>query len=180
MRPGRCSAAKPRFAGLTYGERSASHDTDGFDQQPHGASIPVGFLQRLSPVLGDDIGSVAGLHPETDDGLGWRGHNCSLDRLQSSEGSFELFQPFRGRLVCPALSASQLAASVARGARISRTSVAAMSPLSVSILVGVRPQQDREFAREDFELPLQSQQCIIASPGFGRRRHRDFGIVTRF
>ena len=42
-----------------------------------------------------------------------------------------------------------------------------MSPLSFSILVGVRPQLDREFAREDLELPLESQQGIIASSGFG-------------
>lgn len=102
------------------------------------------------------MGSVAGLHPETNDGLGWRGNNCSLDRLQSSEGGLELPQPFRGRLVCPVLGASQFAASFAPGAQIGRTSVAAMSPLSFSILVGVRPQQDREFAREDLELPLQS------------------------
>jgi hypothetical protein len=55
-----------------------------------------------------------------------------------------------------------------------------MSPLSFSILVGVRPQQGREFAREDLELPLESQQGIIASSGFGGRRDWDFGVATRF
>jgi hypothetical protein len=65
----------------------------------------------------------------------------------------------------PVLGASQFAASFARGARISRTSVAAMSPLSVSILVGVRPQQDREFAREDLKLPLERASPALDSGG---------------
>jgi hypothetical protein len=98
---------------------------------------------------------VPGLHSETNNRFGWRGHNCSLDRLQSSEGSLELLQSFRGRLARQVSGATPFAASFARGGLIDRTDVVATVP-ERSILVNFRSQQDREFAREDLELPLQS------------------------
>jgi hypothetical protein len=100
---------------------------------------------------------VPGLHSETNNRFGWRGHNCSLHRLQSGEGSLELLQSFRGRLARHVSGATPFAASFARGGLIDRTcAVATVPERSISILANFRSQQDRELAREDLELPLQS------------------------
>jgi len=72
-------------------------------------------------------------------------------------GSLEPLQSFRGRLARRVSGAAQFAASFARGGLIDRTCVVAtVRERSTSILVNFRSQQDRDLAREDLELPLQS------------------------